>query len=77
MLPMTSRFRPRGQSDRPVAGNTGLDPAPRLPRVASGSKVSICLTCHGKVDWIDDRERGTWVPLDHGTRNPHRCKVTP
>lgn len=36
--------------------------------------VSICMTCGGKVDWFDDKKKGTWVPYDHGTKTIHICK---
>jgi hypothetical protein len=26
------------------------------------------------VAWHDDKEAKTWVPLDFGTDNPHKCK---
>ena len=32
------------------------------------------MTCHEKVDWVDDRKKGTWVPFNHGTTTEHRCE---
>ena len=65
----------RAHGERPVGGSTGPAlPSPVSKRARGDAGVSICLTCHGKVDWIDDKKRGTWVPMEHGTKVPHRCK---
>lgn len=60
----------------PAEGTAGLSSPPAgRGDGGRGSKVSICMTCHAPVDWIDDRVLGTWVPKDHGTLTTHHCQT--
>ena len=42
-------------------------------RGGGSAKLGVCMTCHEKVDWVDDKRAGTWIPYDHKTTTRHRC----
>ena len=65
-------IRKHGASRPSSSGRSG-SPAATPKGGPAKPGVSICMTCHEEVDWVDDKRAGTWIPYDHKTTTRHRC----
>jgi hypothetical protein len=55
------------------SGGSGRSGSPAATPKGGSAKLGVCMTCHEKVDWVDDKRAGTWIPYDHKTTTRHRC----